>query len=185
MNPLIEQLKKYGYLSEKLQEEIAKRTQFFSKNKYEHLLREGQIMSSYFVISKGIIRSYFHANGKEVNSWFGEENEIFCSVLPLYKRRPSFENIQFLEDSELYILSVEDLDAIYQQFPEFNLIGRLLAEEVCIIMEERITSLHTEFAIERYHSLIKKQPKLLNRINLGHIASYLGITAETLSRIRR
>ncbi|MNT31037.1 hypothetical protein D3C72_1668590 [compost metagenome] len=56
---------------------------------------------------------------------------------------------------------------------------------MCVILEDRITSLHTETAIERYQSLIKKQPNLLNRINLGHIASYLGITAETLSRIRR
>jgi len=93
--------------------------------------------------------------------------------------------LQFLEDSESYVLSAEDLQDLYSRYPELNQIGRLIAEEMCIILEERINSLHTESAIERYQSLVKKQPNLLNRITLGHIASYLGITAETLSRIRR
>jgi len=185
MNPLIQQLQKYGHLNDVIQHDIAKRTKHFFKKKHEHLLREGQTLSNYFVMNKGLIRAYFYCNGKEVNSWFGEEHEIFCSILPLYKNKPSFENLQFLEDTELYVLSSDDLDELYRLYPELNCIGRLIAEEMCVILEERINSLHTESAIERYHFLIKKQPNLLNRINLGHIASYLGITAETLSRIRK
>jgi CRP-like cAMP-binding protein len=185
MNPLIEQLQKYGHLNEAIQIDIAKRTKHLLKKKQEHFLKEGQTLSNYFVMRKGLIRAYFYRNGKEVNSWFGEENEIFCSILPLYKNKPSFENLEFLEDAELYVLSSDDLFELYQLHPELNYIGRLIAEDMCVILEDRITSLHTETAIERYQSLIKKQPNLLNRINLGHIASYLGITAETLSRIRR
>ncbi|SPZ94201.1 Uncharacterised protein [Sphingobacterium multivorum] len=120
-----------------------------------------------------------------MNSWFGEENQIFGSILPVYTEKPSFENIQLLEDSEIYAISVDDLNELYRIYPELNLIGRKIAEEVCIILEERIMSLHTKSAVERYQSLIRLQPNLLNRINLGHIASYLGITQETLSRIRR
>jgi len=63
--------------------------------------------------------------------------------------------------------------------------GRKMAEEMCIILEERITSLHIESAEERYRSLIDDFPDILQRVNLGHIASYLGITQETLSRIRK
>jgi len=185
MNPLIEQLQKYGYLSEEVQREIAKRTKYFVKKKHEHLLREGHTISNYFVISKGLVRAYFHNNGKEVNSWFGEENEIFCSILPLYKNKASIENLQFLEDTELYVLSAEDLTDLYRIFPELNQFGRLIAEDMCVMLEERITSLHIDSAIKRYQLLMEKQPKLFNRINLGHIASYLGITPETLSRIRK
>lgn len=184
-NPLIHQFRKYGNLSEKAAKDINLRTKHFLKKKNEHFLKEGQNVSSYFVISKGLIRVYFRRNEKEVNAWFGEEHQIFGSILPIYANKPSFENIQFLEDSEIYAISVNDLNELYRIHPELNLIGRKIAEEVCIILEERAVSLHTESAAERYETLIRLQPNLLNRINLGHIASYLGITQETLSRIRK
>lgn len=91
----------------------------------------------------------------------------------------------FLEDSEVYSISVEDLNQLYKTHPELNLIGRKIAEELCEILEERITSLHIESAEERYQSLIKMHPEILQRVSLGQIASHLGITQETLSRIRK
>lgn len=184
-NPIIQQFVKYGNLSDKAAKEINSKTNFFLKKKNEYFLKDGQILSSYFVITKGLIRAYFCKNEKEVNTWFGEENQIFGSILPVYANKPSFENIQFLEDSEIYSISSNDLNDLYRTYPELNLIGRKIAEEVCIILEERAVSLHTESAAERYKTLIRLQPNLLNRINLGHIASYLGITQETLSRIRK
>lgn len=185
MNPLIEQLLKYGHINEGVQQEINLKTKHLLKKKNEHLLREGQSFSSYFVIKKGLIRAYFHKNNKEINTWFGEENQIFYSILPVYANSPSFENIQFLEDSEVYCISSNDLSQLYSMYPELNIIGRRIAEEVAVLLEERIVSLHTKSALERYNMLIKVQPNLLNRINLGHIASYLGMTQETLSRIRK
>lgn len=185
MNPLIQCLKKYGALSFKVEQEIEKKTKYSLKKKNQHFLKQGQLISSYFVMEKGLIRGYFHRNNKEVNTWFGTENQIFGSILPVYSNRPSFENIQFLEDSIVYSISVNDFNKLYDLYPELNIIGRKIAEELCIILEERITSLHTESASERYQSLITKQPYLLQRVSLGHIASYLGITQETLSRIRK
>ena len=184
-NPIVQQFLRYGNLSAEAVKDIDQRTMHFIKKKNEHFLKEGQNLSSYFVIAKGIIRAYFHRNEKEVNTWFGEEDQIFGSILPVYADKPSFENIQFLEDSEIYAISSYDLNDLYRIYPELNLIGRKIAEEVCIILEERAVSLHTESAAERYETLIRLQPNLLNRINLGHIASYLGITQETLSRIRK
>lgn len=185
MNPIIQQFKRYGFLSSEAEKAIEDRTKCFFKKKNDHFLKSGQVLSSYFVLEKGLIRAYFCRDGKEVNTWFGEENQIFGSILPAYTNRPSFENIQFLEDSEVYAISIEDLNELYRLYPELNLIGRKIAEEVCVILEERSISLHTESAAERYQSLTRLQPKLLSRVNLGHIASYLGITPETLSRIRR
>jgi len=185
MNPLIDQLKKYGALSEQAEEEIACRTHYFQKKKCHFFLKEGQHASSYFVLDKGLVRAYFIRNEKEINSWFGEEGQIYYSIIPVYTNEPSFENLQFLEDSEVYALNTNDLNDLYKKFPELNIIGRKIAEEVSIVLEARITSLHTESAIERYHDLIKRQPNVLQRVNLGHIASYLGITQETLSRIRK
>lgn len=185
MNPIVAQLKKYGSFSEAAEKDIVLKTNHFLKAKGDHFLKEGQRVSSYFVLNRGLIRAYFNKNGKEVNTWFGEEHQIFCSILPVYTEKPSFENIQFLEDSEVYAIAADNLETLYHSYPELNLIGRKIAEEVCVVLEKRITSLHTETAIERYHSLLKLQPNLLNRISLGHIASYLGITQETLSRIRK
>jgi len=185
VNPIVEQLKKYGSFSEEAAKDIVLNTNHFFKTKGDHFLRAGQRVSSYFVLNKGIIRAYFSRKGKEVNTWFGEEHQIFCSILPVYTDKPSFENIQFLEDSEVYAIPAADMHALYNSYPELNLVGRKMAEEVCVVLEDRITSLHTETATERYHSLIRQQPNLLNRISLGHIASYLGITQETLSRIRK
>lgn len=185
MNPLIQQLKKYGPLSLQAEKDIAQRTKQFLKKKNDHLLKQGQLLSSYFVVKQGIFRSYIYRNEKEINVWFGAENQIFGAIMPMYAGKPSPENIQFLEDSEVYAISVDELEDLYKVYPELNLIGRKIAEEVCIILEERINSLHLESAAERYHSLIIQHPYLLQRINLGHIASYLKVTQETLSRIRK
>lgn len=185
MNPLITKLKEYGNISPEVELAFEKRINSHSKKKSSHFLRQGQIISSLFIIEKGLARAYFSSKGKEVNSWFVDEGVIAGSILPLYSQKPSFEAIQFLEDSVIHSISADALEDLYKGFPELNLIGRKVAEELCAILEERITSLHVESAEERYHSLITAYPNLPQRINLGHIASYLGISQETLSRIRK
>lgn len=135
-------------------------------------------------MEKGLVRAFFRKGDKEINTWFGGEHELIGSILPLYSRQPSFEYIQFLEDAILYFITTEDLNEAYAHYPELNLAGRKIAEELCRILEERILSLHTASAEERYKTIVQKHPDLLQRVNLGHIASYLGITQETLSKIR-
>lgn len=106
-------------------------------------------------------------------------------MMPLFYDKPSFENIQFLETSTFFYISSNDLNELYKKYNDLNTIGRKMAEEYCVILEERIMSLQTETAEQRYNSLLKYQPDATQRISLGHIASYLGITQETLSRIRK
>lgn len=185
MNPLLQKLKTYGTLSLEAEQELEKRITYFQKKKNDYFLKQGQVVSNYFLMEKGLIRAFFYKKDKEINGWFGAENEIFGSIFPVYGNLPSPENIQFLEDAEVYSIATKDLNEMYQLYPEFNLIGRKIAEELCMMLEERINSLHTDSALERYEELIFKQPYLLQRVNLGHIASYLGITQETLSRIRK
>ncbi|MDL2144400.1 Crp/Fnr family transcriptional regulator [Flavobacterium tructae] len=184
-NPLIQQFKKYGTLSSIAETAIEQKTRIFIKKKNDHFLKQGQLLTSYFVVKKGVFRAYINRNEKEINVWFGEENQIFGAIMPMYANKPSPEYIQFLEDSEVYAIAVDDLEILYEQYPELNLIGRKIAEELCVILEDRITSLHTESATERYQSLMEQQPSLVQRINLGHIASFLRVTQETLSRIRK
>lgn len=93
MNPLIQKLKTYGNIFPETEREIHKKTQYIKKKKDDHLLKSGQSASSLFLLEKGIIRAYFIKNEKEINTWFGMENILIGSILPLYANKPSFENI--------------------------------------------------------------------------------------------
>lgn len=184
MNPLIIEFKKYGNVSATIELELLKLINTYQKKKGDYFLKQGQLNSTISVLEKGFVRAFFYKNDKEINSWLAGEQELIVSILPLYSNKPSFENIQFLEDSCIHSISSSDLKDLYIKYPEFNLIGRRMAESLCEILEERIISLQTDNAEERYKSLVNKYPNLLQRTNLGHIASYLGVTQETLSRIR-
>ena len=185
MNPLIAEFKSYGNISSAIELELNSRIRISQKKKGDFFLKQGQVNSSLFVIQQGLVRAFFRQEDKEVNTWFGMENELIGSILPLYANRPSFEYIQFLEDSTIYSISADDLNEVYKLYPDLNVVGRKIAEKLCGLLEERVISLHTESAEQRYKALINKQPSIVQRISLGHIASYLGITQETLSRIRR
>ncbi|UIR57998.1 Crp/Fnr family transcriptional regulator [Sphingobacterium sp. SRCM116780] len=185
MNVLLQQLKKYGSLTLDLEEELLKKTKHITKQKGDFFLKQGQIVSNLFVIEEGLVRAFYKKDDREITVWFGLENMILGSVIPLFFNLPSLENIQFLEDSSIYYISREDMNELYQKYHQMEVIGRKLAEEYCKILEERVISLQTESAEERYHTLLKNEPKAAQRISLGHIASYLGIAQETLSRIRK
>jgi len=140
-NPLILKLKEYGMLSHEVEKEIEFRTKKILKKKNDYFLKEGQILTSYFIVYKGVFRAYIYQKDKEINVSFGQENQFFGAA---FANRPSPENIQFLEDSEVYAISTDDLHNLYKLYPELNLIGIKIAEELCVILEDRITSLHTE-----------------------------------------
>ncbi|MFN8278232.1 hypothetical protein BWK60_10010 [Flavobacterium covae] len=185
MNPLIDQFKKYGNLTLELEAELKSKIKFLKKQKGDFLLKSGQVISNLFVIEKGLVRSFYQSNEREINVWFGFENTTLGSVMPLFFDKPSIENIQFLEDSTLYYISSNDLNELYKVSLQMNIIGRKMAEEYCKILEERSFSLQTHSAEERYNDFLKREPEAILRISLGHIASYLGISQETLSRIRK
>lgn len=185
MNPLINKFKTYGNISTEIEEELNGKIKKLIKNKGDFFLKQNQAVSSLFILEKGLVRSFYIKDGNEVNSWFGFENIILGSLMPLFYNQPSIESIQFLEESVIYYISSNDLDYFYLKYNEMNTIGRKMAEEYCKILEDRIFSLQTETAEQRYNSLLKFQPDATQRISLGHIASYLGIKQETLSRVRK
>lgn len=185
MNLLIKQLKKYGNLSAEMETQLNGKIKILIKQKGDFLLKEGQVISNLFVIEKGLVRAYYNINEREINVWFGFENEVLGSIMPLFFNQPSIENIQYLEDTTIYYISSKDLEYFYRSSQEMNTIGRKMAEDYCKILEERSFSLQTHTAEQRYHWLLENQPEALQRIPLGHIASYLGISQETLSRIRK
>ncbi|MEL1254135.1 Crp/Fnr family transcriptional regulator [Flavobacterium sp. DGU38] len=185
MNPLIKKFKQYGPLSTEIEKELASRIKCQTRPKGDFFLKQGQIVSSLFILETGLVRSFYMVEDREIVSWFGFENIILGSILPLFCKLPSAENIQFLEKSTIYYIDSNDLNEFYRKYEQMNTIGRIMTEEYCQILEERVMSLQTQSAEERYTSLLAYQPDAIQRISLGHIASYLGIKQETLSRIRK
>ena len=155
------------------------------KLKSEVLIHKGEVHHSVYFIKSGAIRSYYINNdGKDVTLWFGFEGDIAASLGNFIHSKPSLENIELLEDSVVLKISKSKLLELYATNLELANFGRMLAEYTLLEMEQQILLIHFTDAKSRYLSLVNKFPQILQRVKLGHIASYLGITQVTLSRIR-
>ncbi len=149
------------------------------------LIKEGTIQHSIYFIMSGAMRSYYvNPDGKEVTYWFGFEGDIVASLVSIIKSTPSIENIELLEDSTVLKISKSKLLELFNTNIELANFGRKVAEKALLEMEEQILLTQFTDAKSRYIKLINKHPQILQRVKLGHISSYLGITQVTLSRIR-
>jgi len=138
---------------------------------------------SYF-IQKGLFRTYFIKDGKEISEYFPAENEWSNSPRSFRTRKLDIYYIDALEDSETFCLEVNDLMYLFENFPEMERYARLSMGTVFGHFMERIKSMRFTTAKEKYNHFIETYHDIHHRIPLGMVASYLGITQETLSRIR-
>ncbi len=152
--------------------------------KGEFLVREGQICNKIAFIHEGLFRIYNLKEGIEINTCFCKENSITSSFNSFIHQIPSNESIQSLEDSVIVTLSSANLINLYKESTIWQNIRLLLTEKECLRLSDRANSLSFESALEKYKNLIKYQPEIIQRVSIQHIASYLGISRETLSRIR-
>jgi len=152
--------------------------------KKRFLLKKGRICYNIYFVKKGLLRCFYDKNDKEVNAWFMKENDVIFSVESFLNQIPSFESIQTIEDCLLYYIDYNQLQYLYHQCPEFNFVGRVLTEKYYKLSEQRLYSLRMQKASERYGFLMNHFPQIILRVPSKYIASYLGITEETLSRIR-
>ncbi|MBS1607550.1 MAG: Crp/Fnr family transcriptional regulator [Bacteroidetes bacterium] len=153
-------------------------------NKNDYLLHEGKICRHLYFLEKGALRGYYILDGKEITHWFGFEQDFVTSFHSFITQAPAVENIQLLEGSILWAISKEKLSRLFNQYHEIERLVRIAYEKYYIRLEERFVNAQFKSATERYEGLLQTRPYILERIPLGHIASYLGISQETLSRIR-
>ena len=152
----------------------------------EYFIREGETCRELAFVNKGVLRMYYLSpGGKEINTMFFFENDFVTSFQSLLQQKPGRYFIQALEDCELITVAYETLQHAYEQSPLWGKFGRLMAEKSYIIAEKRIESLLFLDAEERYLNLVKTYPRVFEQVPLYHIASYLGIERESLSRLRK
>ena len=149
-----------------------------------YLLRTGETCGHLYFIRRGAIRGYIKEGSKEVTTWITAENEMVTSIRGLSLQEPSLENIQAIEHCELVVASYEALQYLYEHHLEVNIVGRKLLEQYYRDAEERAFISRIPNAAKRYQHFLETKSNLANRIPLKYIASYLGMTIETLSRIR-
>lgn len=148
------------------------------------LLRAQKVETAVYFIKKGMVRAYQNAAESEITFWFGQEGDPVISMRSYIKNEKGYEDIELLENTDLYQISSAQLQTLYKEDLPIANWGRKLAEQELIKTEERLIAMQFKTATQRYKDLLEQQPGLLNRVSLGHIASYLGITQVSLSRIR-
>lgn len=163
---------------------IADKIQLIRLSKNTTLIDADKVEKKLYFIKKGIVRAYTIDDGKEITFWFGKEGDLILSMRSYVENKIGYETIELMEDCELYEIKSFDLQLFYATNLEIANWGRKLAEIELIKTEERFISRQLGTAIDRYKKLLEENPSLINRVQLGYIASYLGISQVTLSRIR-
>ncbi|MGC4034969.1 MAG: Crp/Fnr family transcriptional regulator [Chitinophagaceae bacterium] len=184
MEKLLNHIKNYYPLSEDAQQVLQDCFERVVLPKNEYLLTEGKICRHLYFVEQGALRGYYNLDGKEITYWFGFEKDFVTSFHSFITQQPSVENIQLLEGSILWSISKDRLTELFNQFHEIERLVRIAYENYYIRLEDRFVNAKFKTAGERYQNLIQVTPYLLERVPLGYIASYLGISQETLSRIR-
>ena len=172
-------------LEEGAWEVFEKRLSVRQLKKKELFLREGQICRQLGFITKGYVRLYYLLNGEEITKDFNFENFFCGSYASFSLQQPSRFNVIAMEDVELYVFGREDLFGLYDEFASLQKFGRIMMEIMFIRKEQREASFLLDSAEQRYNELVEQNDQILQRVPLKYLASYLGMTAETLSRIRR
>lgn len=148
------------------------------------LLRAEKIERSIFFMKKGIARIYTNTAENEITFLFCKEGDTIVSMKSYVLNQKGYENVELLEDSKLYELKTESLQELLEKDIHVANWARRFAEQELIKTEERFISRQFRTAKDRYRELLKDSPDLILRVQLGYIASFLGITQVSLSRIR-
>ncbi|MFT3826980.1 MAG: Crp/Fnr family transcriptional regulator [Chitinophagaceae bacterium] len=153
-------------------------------SKGELLVQADEICNALYLVERGILRGYVKDGRKEITTWITTERQLVTSITGFDKQIPAKENIQAIEDCELTAIYHKDLYYLYEHHSEMNIVSRKLLEEYYRHAEERAFIARLTEATTKYKYFIATSSHLLNRVPLKFIASYLGMTLETLSRIR-
>jgi CRP-like cAMP-binding protein len=169
--------------------EFADSMVYFSQLKLKKgafFLKEGSVCTRIGFIERGTIRVYYlNQHAEETTYGFCQENCLTTSFKSFISQTPSHLILQAIEDTTLLTINFEDLNLLYRKYPIWQNLGRIITQNEFLLMEKYASVLSNETAKEKYLRLLDEQPGILHKASIEDIASYLGITRRTLSRIRK
>ena len=184
MQNLLNSIASRSGINTELEQEIKYLFEAKEYRKGDKILLEDNRANFLYYIERGLLQNYYYQDDKKVTSWFYAEDQFITAWYSFYSQKSSFEEIECLEDCVLYRISYTNYQKLINQFPAFNNFARLLAEEMMAFLDYFMKGWSFLPAKEKYRMLKDYFPDIEQRVKLGSIASFLGITQETLSRIR-
>src|SRR5688572_16815908 len=184
MTALFQYFKKFNPLSKEAEQAISEISSIITIKKNKDLQPIGHTCKTIYFIKKGVARINYFKDGIDITEQFFFENSIIARVESLFTGKPSRKAIQILEDAEIIAINANRLFKFYDTFPEIERLFRKIFEAAYVETVNRIEGIQFHSAEERYNALLSEDPNVLMRVPLKHVASYLGITQVSLSRIR-
>ena len=179
-------LQSTGFINSQQAKEIADEFAHKEISKNTFQLQTGKICDEYLFLSHGFMRAYAHnTDGNDVTTGFYATGQVVFEVASFFNRTPSQESIQALTDCTGWSITHHQLNALFHTRPEFREFGRSMLVRGYAALKARMLAVITETAATRYEGLVRAHPEIGQHAPLKHIASYLGITDTSLSRIRK
>jgi len=170
-------------LSEEVTEALGRAFEILEAPRRQVLLQDGETCQHIYLVIAGVMRMYYVKETEEVTSLFIEETSFFTAQ-SFYSRKPGYEFIETMVPTTLARIHYQQLQGLYRLYPELNFVARVITENYLVKSQERQYLLRKHSSEERYAYFTSYYPGLLQRVPLKYIASYLGLTLETISRIR-
>lgn len=174
----------YGRLSPECVLDLTNAMSLRTFKKNEIIVRKGQYSKMSYLILEGSIRVYYLKDDKDVSDWFAFENEFASSIVSYFSDLPSAHFMQAMEELVVAELSKDNIDKLSKKYPELEKFVKSIVVDTMLKQQKRISSILFHNAEEKYATMKEEFKECMNRIPLKHIASFLGMTLETLSRVR-
>lgn len=149
------------------------------------LLRQGEVCSFVGFVNRGCLRSFHTTESRDMTGHFFFDQTWVSDYYSFLTRTPSLQNIETLEESEVLMMAHANVETLYRTIPAWQEFGRLIAEEIYVCAHRRSVSFLIDSPEMRYQTLVAERPDVLGRVPQHIIASYLGVSPETLSRMKR
>ncbi|PKH52641.1 Crp/Fnr family transcriptional regulator [Tenacibaculum sp. Bg11-29] len=185
MDVLLENIKTYITLNKEELSLLEKKTTKKTYHKKEIIFEEGKISNEIYFVSKGCVRLFYNVDGTDKTAFFYTEGQFICAGESFTFNIPAIENYQAIDHTELIIFTKSDIEILTKQLPKMEIIARVAVENELITSQKVIASFVTKSPEERYLELLKTKKELFQRAPQQYIASFLGISPETLSRIKK
>ncbi|MBL6447377.1 Crp/Fnr family transcriptional regulator [Fulvivirga sp. 29W222] len=174
----------YTPLTDACQGDLVRALKILRFDRSATLVKEGQYADKTYFIVEGCARAYYLKDGKDITDWFAFEGEFISSINSFFLDVPSPHFIEILERGILLELSRDKITILSDKYHDFERLVKTVVTKTLLQLQQRVVSIQFETAQQKYENLLGVQPGITQRVPLTHIASFLGITLETLSRIR-